>query len=52
MKNFNKMARKLVRDLGDTPKKVLEDGRSALEHAREALRPARDEEIRRRRGSN
>lgn len=49
MKNFNKMARKLVRELGDTPKKILEDGRTALEHAREALRPAWDAEIRRRR---
>jgi hypothetical protein len=50
MRNFNKMARKFVRDMGDTPKKILEDGRTALEHAREALRPAWQEELNRRRG--
>lgn len=51
MKNFNKMARKLVRDLGDKPKDMDESGVTALEAARQALRPAWDEELRRRKGS-
>lgn len=50
MKNFNKLAKKLVRELGDTPKKIMEDGRTALEQAREALRPLRDKEMKRRHG--
>lgn len=50
MKNFNKLARKLVRDWGDTPKKIVGEDCTALEIARITLRPPRRAEIARRRG--